>query len=547
MIPAGQISTVITGKLLVDNKFDAVNKTLILTLGSPSNAALGANAQDTIAIQETDPPPSVTFATAAETLSAGAGTFSVNVNLSKVSNATTTIPFTLGGTAVAGADYGNVTASPLVIPAGQTSGTITGTLNKNQSAVAPSTLTFTLGSPTNGNLGSTATNTLTINPAPDLTLVVAAPTSVTAGTPFIVTVTAQNAAHNTVTGYTGTVHFSSTDPQAVLPADITLTSGFGFFLATLKTAGTKSIMAADTATVSASIAPSINVKPAPATSLSFSNLPTSAITGTPFNVTITALDPFYNVATGYGGHIRFASSDPAALLPQSAALASGMGSFSVIFKTEGNQTITAADVTATNPAIIGTSTAIPTSGLSVSALTKTPTGFTATFNQAINPADLTLYGKGSTVQDVLLVGQKTNIGQPYPGTLIVNPLKEQITFNVSSNFLVASNPGGSAALPDDTYTVTLLSGLGSNGFQDVSGQGFDDGHGGHTDYVGTFTTTYQHDNAEVLGIPDFARGPTHLATRPRLSKSPTIPPTAGTSASRSRSTTLAISRPPVSR
>ena len=48
-------------------------------------------------------------------------------------------------------------------------------------------------------------------------------------------------------------------------------------------------------------------------------------------------------------------------------------------------------------------------------------------------------------------------------------------------------------MPDDTYTVTLVSGVGNNGFQDVSGQGFDDGHGGHADYVGTFTTTYQAD------------------------------------------------------
>jgi hypothetical protein len=40
----------------------------------------------------------------------------------------TTVPFALAGTATAGTDYSGVTATPLVIKAGQISGTITGTL-----------------------------------------------------------------------------------------------------------------------------------------------------------------------------------------------------------------------------------------------------------------------------------------------------------------------------------------------------------------------------------------------------------------------------------
>ena len=163
----------------------------------------------------------------------------------------------------------------------------------------------------------------------------------------------------------------------------------------------------------------------------------------------------------------------------------------------------------------------------VTALTKTPTGFTATFNQPINPADLTIYGTGNTQQDVLLVGQNSNNGQPYPGTLIVDATNKLITFNVSSNFLVASSPGGSAALPDDTYTVTLLSGVGKNGFQDLTGQGLDDGHGGHADYVGTFTTTYQHDQTQVLGIVDFARGPNASGDTTTLIKVPNDPANGG--------------------
>src|SRR5207248_3213659 len=53
---------------------------------------------------------------------------------------------------------------------------------------------------------------------------------------------------NTATAYTGTVHFTSTDPQATLPTDATLTSGTGTFSATLKTAGSRTLTATDTVT-----------------------------------------------------------------------------------------------------------------------------------------------------------------------------------------------------------------------------------------------------------------------------------------------------------
>ena len=66
-----------------------------------------------------------------------------------------------------------------------------------------------------------------------------------------VTVTAQDAFGNVATGYTGTVHFTSSDAQAVLPANYTFTGGDAgthVFSVTLKTAGTQSITATDTVT-----------------------------------------------------------------------------------------------------------------------------------------------------------------------------------------------------------------------------------------------------------------------------------------------------------
>ena len=45
----------------------------------------------------------------------------------------------------------------------------------------------------------------------------------TAGVALNVTVTALDSSNNTVSGYGGTIHLSSTDGQAVLPADYTFT------------------------------------------------------------------------------------------------------------------------------------------------------------------------------------------------------------------------------------------------------------------------------------------------------------------------------------
>jgi FG-GAP-like repeat/FG-GAP repeat len=92
----------------------------------------------------------------------------------------------------------------------------------------------------------------TTTPPPPITthLSVTAPASATAGTAFNFKVTALDASNNQVTNYSGTVHFTSIDAQAVLPANSTLTNGTGTFSVTLKTAGGQTITATDTAKAS---------------------------------------------------------------------------------------------------------------------------------------------------------------------------------------------------------------------------------------------------------------------------------------------------------
>jgi hypothetical protein len=176
------------------------------------------------------------------------------------------------------------------------------------------------------------------------------PSPTTAGAAGSFTVMALNSDGTTKTGYTGTVHFTSTDAQAVLPADYTFTTsdaGVHTFSATLKTAGTQWITATDT--VPSGVTSSegrITVNPAAAASLALSNFPTSATAGQAGNFTVTARDPYGNIATGYLGTLHFTSSDGNATLPANYAFTAsdaGAHTFSATLTKAGTQYIAALD------------------------------------------------------------------------------------------------------------------------------------------------------------------------------------------------------------
>ena len=77
---------------------------------------------------------------------------------------------------------------------------------------------------------------------------VTAPATAFVGASFTVKVVAVDASNKAVTSYSGTVHFTSSDPQAVLSGDSTLTNGSGTFSASLTSLGNQTITAADTVT-----------------------------------------------------------------------------------------------------------------------------------------------------------------------------------------------------------------------------------------------------------------------------------------------------------
>jgi len=76
---------------------------------------------------------------------------------------------------------------------------------------------------------------------------VSGPVNIPSGISFQFTVTALDASNQAVTNYSGTVHFTSTDPHSQLPPDSTLVSGTKVFSATLTTGGSQRITTIDKA------------------------------------------------------------------------------------------------------------------------------------------------------------------------------------------------------------------------------------------------------------------------------------------------------------
>lgn len=185
-------------------------------------------------------------------------------------------------------------------------------------------------------------------------LAVSASTSQTAGKSFSLTVTADTSSGSVDTGFTGTIQFSSSDGQAGLPGSYTFATtdkGTHTFTVTLKTAGSQSVTATDTSNpVVAGTVSGISVSPAAASQFVISGLPSAVPTGVAQSFTVTAKDPYGNLATGYTGTVQFSSTDTKAVLaPASYSFSSsdqGAHAFAVTFETAGTQSLTAKDATA---------------------------------------------------------------------------------------------------------------------------------------------------------------------------------------------------------
>ena len=224
---------------------------------------------------------------------------------------------------------------------------------------------YTVGTQTitvNGPSQLTGNLSVNVTGAPVGRFIVTADATVVAGNQAAFTLTTADRFGNPVADYTGTVHFSSTDVQAGLPADYTFTAadlGIHTFAATLKTAGGQMVTARDTTTATVvGSSTSILVTPTIASSIKLAG--GGGHIGLPHTVTVTALDAFGNVATSYIGTVHLGSSDARTTVAHDAALVNGVGRFAVTIVTLGSQTLTATDVAA--PTLTATEIIIGTPG-----------------------------------------------------------------------------------------------------------------------------------------------------------------------------------------
>jgi len=196
------------------------------------------------------------------------------------------LPF-LGGAATATTITELLPQAPLPTPS--PTATPPPTPTATATATQPPTPTLTpTPTPATPTPPPTPTSTPTLSPAATHFQVVA-PSIVATFQTFNFTVRALDQSNNTATGYTGTIHFTSTS-QGNLPANSTLINGFGTFSATLNTLGNQTITATDTLNASITgtsntilvisdiVTPPPTPSPTPATP---TPSPTATATGTP--------------------------------------------------------------------------------------------------------------------------------------------------------------------------------------------------------------------------------------------------------------------------
>jgi hypothetical protein len=281
---------------------------------------------------------------------------------------------------------------------------------------------------------------------------VAAPANATAGTAFDVTVTAKTASNATLTGYTGTVHFASSDSGSPdLPSNYTFVAGDNGSHTftngvTLKTAGSQTVTVNDTVQTSKTGTATISVSPAAADHFRV-NAPASATAGTAFNtVTLTAQDLYNNTATGYanGNHTitwSGASTSPGGNAPSyptsTVSFTNGVSTttLSATLFAAGSNNLTA---TASSPSLTGTAT------ISVNSA-----GVALSYNRT---CPLAIPKNSSTVFTILVPNDAYGNSFRNPSGIAIG-----LTLSNTTNF-------GFGAVGVGTTTVTITTGPANNTF-----------------------------------------------------------------------------------
>jgi len=399
--------------------------------------------------------------------------------------ATTTVPYTVSGTAVAGLDYSGLSSSPVTFVNGQPTVYITGILIPNLNATP--FLTFTLGTPGGAYLGSSVSNTLTILEPPATVTPSAAALPINATGIVLYGAFDPVVANNTVTFNDGAIGaVTSASATALTVTFSTPPTSLGNLTATVITAGMSTGAPVPVATVVPIATSTTSVVPINATTITingfgfdpivanntvtFSNGTVGTVTAassTQLTVTLTApltiAGPLTAIVTtdGFTGGVpvQIASVDPTVHFSVSAETVNDTdGAFSVAVTLTGTPTFLTsgqATVQTVAPGLQATAMRCDAAGnlymvdYSDTAITK------------VTPdRNISTFGTGSSGNRGLAIDAAGNL---YVSNYIYNTITKITPDGVSSLFVSGINEPEAMAFDGagNLYVVTYVGNLGA--------------------------------------------------------------------------------------
>lgn len=184
------------------------------------------------------------------------------------------------------------------------------------------------------------------------------------GVPFNITVRACDANWNTVTSVTDVVSLTSSDASATLPGPSGMTSGVATLSVTLNADGSFTISAADDSDPTIPVAQSAPLTVQSIQGFEFSKInQKNQYAGVPMAITVTAVDPIGDPATGFDGPVRLLENTSfgiGRIEPELITLTNGSWSGSVTMYRADETSINRGNVNivarlVSNPSIDGTS------------------------------------------------------------------------------------------------------------------------------------------------------------------------------------------------